>query len=310
MQNKIFLVDIIHFLGGDILDVYGNPEGIEIRHLSDPQNVDEFTLDWINLIRSDKQNIATKSKSRALISDSGVIYDEQLKAQNKVLIIVDNPKLAIAKIGNNFFINKKRPSIHPSAIIHPKARIGKEVYVGPNACIGDSIIGDYVQIHENAVVGDGVTVKNAAIINAAVHVGVDGLGCQRNPDGTLVKFPHFGGVMIEENVELGAQTVVARGVFSDTIIGKGSKINVDCFIAHNVRIGKNVWISPKTNIAGSVKLGSNTTIFSGVIIRDQVVIGNSVKIGMGAVVTKNIPDNETWIGNPARKLEKYDESDN
>lgn len=304
MHKKVPLVDIIHFLGDETLAVHGNLQGIEIGHLSDPQNVDEFTLDWINPRRSDKQKIAIESKARAIIADTEIRYNEQFKAQNKVLIIVDKPKLAIAKIGNAFFVNKKKPRIHPSAIIHPKARIGIEVYVGPNVCIGDSIIGDYVQIHENAVIGDGVTVKDSAIINAAVHVGADGLGCQRNSDGTLVKFPHFGGLVIEENVELGSQTVVARGVFLDTHIGKGTKINVGCFIAHNVKIGKNVWISPKTNIAGSVKIGNNTTIFSGVIIRDQVVIGNSVKIGMGSVVTKNIPDNETWVGNPAKKIEK------
>lgn len=304
MQNIVQLVEIISFLGNDVITVFGNTENIVIHYLKDLENTDEFTLDWINKSRKDKQLIAESSKARAIVADKDIVFTDTILKQKKTIIIVDNPKMAIAKIGNEFFAKKIQPSIHHTAVIHPEAKIGKEVYIGPNAHIGNCIIGDFAQIHENVIIGDGVTINKSVIINAAAHIGVDGLGCQRNPDGTLVKFPHFGGILIEDNVEIGTQTVIARGVFTNTIIGKGSKINVGCFIAHNVIIGENAWISPKVNIAGSVKIGKNTTIFSGVIIRDQIDIGNTVKIGMGSVVTKNIPDFETWIGNPAKKIQK------
>jgi len=304
MRKTIFLNDIISFLGNDILNVFGNPEGIKIQHLKDPQHTDNYTLDWINPLKHDKQKIVEKSKALAIIVDPKVIYDEQLKSQHKVLIIVNNPKLAIAKIGNAFFVKKHKPSIHPSAVIHPEAIIGDGVYIGPNVCIGASIINNNVTIYENAIIYDNVVIKPNVIIHSSVIVGVDGLGCEREKNGTLVPFPHLGRVILEENVQLGAGTVIARGALSDTVIGNGSKLNVGCFVAHNTIIGANTWISPKVNIAGSVKIGVNVTIYSGVTIREQRTIGEYSTIGMGAVVTKDIPAGEIWVGNPAKKLKK------
>ena len=135
-------------------------------------------------------------------------------------------------------------------------------------------------------------------------IGTDGLGCMRDSDGTLVKFPHLGGVKIGDNVEIGANCQIAKGVLSDTIIGNGCKINGLCFIAHNCMLEENVWITGDTMLCGTVHVGKNATIFSNVIIRDQRHVGEGAIIGMGSVVTKHVPDGETWLGNPARKLEK------
>lgn len=303
-MKPILLNDIIRFLGNEILDIYGDTEGIEIHHLREPQRVDKFTLDWINTLRLDKQKIAEKSKARAIIADPGVRYNEQLKVQHKILIIVETPKLAIAKIGNAFFVKQPKPGIHPNAVIHADAIIGNGVYIGPNVCIGACKIGNNVMIFDNTVINDDVEIKPRVTIQAGVIVGVDGLGCEREKNGTLVPFPHLGGVILEEDVQLGAGTIIARGALSNTVIGHGSKLNIGCFVAHNVIIGANTWISPKVNIAGSVKIGVNTTIFSGVIIREQKTIGSYSTIGMGAVVTKDVPAGETWVGNPAKKLEK------
>lgn len=304
MNNSVLLTEIICYLNNNLLDLYGDPRGIEIRHLKEPRCVDEFTLDWVSHKREGKQQIAEQSQAKAIISDSSVEYSPKLRNQKKVLISVENPRLAIAKIGNHFFKPELDPQIHPTAIIHPDAKIGNKVFIGPYVSIGACSIGDYVQIFEKTVIGDKVTIKDHVIIHSNAIIGTDGLGCERERDGTLIKFPHFGGVILEEWAEIGAQTVIARGALSDTIIGRGSKFNIGCFVAHNVIIGKNVWISPKVNIAGSVKIGDNTTIFSGAIIREQRIIGNNVTIGMGAVVINNIPDFETWIGNPAHKIEK------
>lgn len=130
------------------------------------------------------------------------------------------------------------------------------------------------------------------------------MGCDRKKDGILVKFPHFGGVEICDDVEIGANCQITRGSLSNTIIGSGSKINGLCFIAHNCILSKNVWITGDTMLAGSVTIEDNVTIYSKVIIREQRTIGEGSVIGMGAVVTKDVPPGETWVGNPAKKMEK------
>ncbi|MDD3567452.1 MAG: DapH/DapD/GlmU-related protein [Bacteroidales bacterium] len=304
MQTNIPLKEIIEFLGSDIKTIYGNPEGIVVNKLSDPQNVDETTLDWISDRREDKQTLAENSKAKAIVVTSDVKYSESLKHQGKVLIAVGNPKMAIAKVGNHFFIEKPKPGIHPTAILHPEAEIGENVTIGPYCVIGKCRIGNNSVLDANVVLYENTTIGNNVRIHSGAIIGTDGLGCEREPDGTLVKFPHLGGVIIEDNVDIGSSCQIAKGALSNTIIGKGSKLNVGCFIAHNTTIGKNAWISPKVNIAGSCRILNNVTIFSGVVIREQTTIGSHSVIGMGTVVLKNVPEGETWVGNPAKKLSK------
>jgi UDP-3-O-[3-hydroxymyristoyl] glucosamine N-acyltransferase len=304
MQTNIPLKEIIEFLKSEILTIHGNPEGIVVNKLSDPQNVDETTLDWISDRREDKQTLAESSKAKSILVTSEVKYTETILHKGKVLIVVGNPKMAIAKVGNHFFIEKPKPGIHPTAILHPEAEIGKNVTIGPNCVIGKCRIGNNSILDANVVLYNNTTIGNNVRIHSGAIIGSDGLGCEREPDGTLVKFPHLGGVIVEDNVDIGASCQIAKGALSNTIIGKGSKLNVGCFIAHNTTIGNNVWISPKVNIAGSCKIFNNVTIFSGVVIREQTTIGSHSVIGMGTVVTKNVPEGETWVGNPAKKLSK------
>jgi UDP-3-O-[3-hydroxymyristoyl] glucosamine N-acyltransferase len=302
---EIKLSEIKNFLSDSIIDIKGEKNNdIILKYLKNPSEVDEYTLDWINNKGTEKQLKAEQSKAKVIITDNTVSYSNKLGSQNKVLIFVANPKLAIAKVGNHFFKVKSAPCIHPTAIIHPQAIIGNNVFIGPYVSVGACSIGNNVEIHGNTIIGDNVTIKNEVIINSNVILGAEGLGCERESNGNLVTFPHFGGVIIEELVELGSGTIIAKGALSETRIGRGSKLNVNCFVAHNVKIGANAWISPKVNIAGSVNIGDNVTIFSGAIIREQLKIGNTAIVGMGSVVTKNIPDNETWIGNPAKLLAK------
>jgi len=304
MNKTILLTDIIDFLGNEILAVHGNPEGIEIRHLSDPHNVDEFTLDWINPLRPDKQNIAKKSKARAIIADPETSYDENLSAQNKVLIIVDKPKLAIAKIGNAFFVKKPKPGIHTTAVIHPEAIIGKDAYIGPNVTIGKCKIGDCAIIHNGVTIADGVETGNQVVIKPGAVLGHEGFGFGRLEDGSLIKFPQLGKLIIYDKVEIGSNTCIDKGSLSDTIIGKGTKINNLCHIAHNVVVGKNVIITAQVNVSGSTIIEDNVWIAPNASLRGHQKIGKGATIGTGAVVTKNVPAGETWVGNPAKKLEK------
>lgn len=304
MKREILLTEIIEFLGDEVIAVYGNPEGLIIKHLKAPQDVDEFTLDWVNDVRTDKQLIVEQSKAKAIIISDIVKFIGELQKQKKVLIVVKNSKLSIAKVGKYFFAESPEKLIHPSVIIHPEAIIGKDVFIGAHAVIGKCKIGDNVKIYPNVTIYDRTLIGNNVTIHAGAVICTDGLGCQRMPDGQLFEFPQLGGVIIEDEVYIGSNTQITSGSLSNTVIGKGSKINGLSFIGSNCQLGENTWITGSTMLAGSVVVGKNTSIFSKVVVRDQCHIGANATIGMGSVVTKNIPDNETWIGNPAKKLEK------
>jgi len=135
------------------------------------------------------------------------------------------------------------------------------------------------------------------------NIGLPGFGYATAENGEHVHIPHFGRVVIEENVQLQNFVNIDRGVIGDTIIRKGCKIDSFVHIAHNCDIGENTLIVAHAIIGGSVKIGSNCYIGMGAMIRNKVTIGDGATIGMGAVVTKDVPAGETWYGNPARKME-------
>src|SRR5690606_28672585 len=166
------------------------------------------------------------------------------------------------------------------------------------------IIGDNNIIHSNVCIYDRTKIGNDNVIHSGAIICVDGLGCIRNDDGSLTEFPQLGGVIIGNNTYIGANTHIASGSLSDTIIEDGCKINGLCFIGSNNHLHENVWITGSAMLAGSVTVGKNTNIFSKVVVREWCTIGEGATVGMGSVVTKNIPAGETWVGNPARKLEK------
>jgi UDP-3-O-[3-hydroxymyristoyl] glucosamine N-acyltransferase len=139
-----------------------------------------------------------------------------------------------------------------------------------------------------------------SMTDSIIHRGPDGFGYERKEDGTLVKFSHFGKVIINDNVDIGSNTCIDRGTINDTIIGEGSKVDNLVHIGHNVRIGKNCVIIAQSMIGGSTVIDDNVWISPSSVIRDGLRIGRHALIGMGSVVTKNIPANEIWIGTPAK----------
>lgn len=141
----------------------------------------------------------------------------------------------------------------------------------------------------------------SAKIHRSACIGKDGFGYARQEDGSLIKMPHQSNVIIEKDVEIGAHTCIDRGVSTPTIIGEGTKIDNLVHIAHGVKIGKHCVIVANSVIGGSVEIGDRCFIGIGAMIKNKVKIGNRVVVGMGSVVTKDIPDGETWYGNPALK---------
>lgn len=304
MQTNISLKEIIEFLGSDIKTIHGNPEGIVVSKLSDPQNVDQSTLDWISDRRSDKQTLAEGSNARAIVVTSDVTYTESLRQQGKILVVVANPKMAIAKVGSHFFVNKPKPQIHPTAIIHAEAILGENVAIGPYSVVGKCVIGNKTYVEGNNYIYDNVIIKENVEIHTGAIIGSEDHNFVEDENGSRIKFPHLGGVVIEDNVLIGANSVISRGVLSDTIIGYNTKIARMVLIGANNNIGSNCAIRANVMISGSVKVGENTIIAPSATIREQRTIGKNCFVGMGAVVTKNIPDGETWIGNPAKPMKK------
>lgn len=305
INKKVLVTDVIEFLGDFVLKVYGNQENIYVDNVADVAHVNETTLDWINGAKSNQQEMAENSIAKTIVVGKKVEYNEVLRQQGKVLLAVEKPRMAMARIIGEFFVEKPNGIIHPSAIIEDSAEIAENVSIGAGCVIGKNVtIGKNTILKPNVVLYDSVSIGENCLIQAGTIIGTDGLGCSRDADGTLVKFPHLGSVIIGKNVEIGANCQIAKGVLSDTIIEDGCKINGLCFIAHNCHLEKNVWITGDTMLCGSTHVGKNTTIYSNVIIREQNLIGERVVVGMGSVVTKPIPDGETWVGCPAHKLEK------
>ncbi len=305
MDNKqIRVSDVICMLGRQVLRIYGNPDGKYVDNVADLEHVSISTLDWVNSEKHNKQEIAENSKANTIIVDQDIEYSETIKQDGKVLIVVENPRKSLMDVIYAFFAKKYKSGIDSSAIIHPNAKIGMNNYIGPNCYIGDCVIGDNNVIHSNVSVYDRTVIGNNNVIHSGAILCVDGLGCVRGADGKLQEFPQMGGVKIGDNCYIGGNTHIASGSLSDTIIENGCKINGMCFIGSNDHLYENVWITGSTMLAGSVKVGKNTTIFSRVVVRDWTSIGEGCTIGMGSVVTKQVPDGETWVGSPAKKFEK------
>lgn len=304
IKTKVKLNDILDFLGDMVLKVQGHTDDIEIERIASLEFNTENTLDWVNITRSDKQSLAEKSSSSALVVDSEIEFSEVLKKQGKVLIKVLDPRHAVAIIGNQFFLKSQIHGIDTTAKISQQAKIAPDVNIGANVVVGECEIGANTTIMPNTVIHDRVKIGANVLIQSGAVLGTDGLGCIRETDGSLTKFPHLGGLIIHDNVEVGANSSIAKGAFGDTVVGKGTKINALCYIGHNCHIGANVLIAGGTNLNGSVRIGDNSVVYSNCVLREQARIGKRVVIGMGSVVTKDIPDAEVWVGNPARFLRK------
>lgn len=299
---NIEIRDIINFLENDLIRCEGSISGVCIDNLADVDHVSKTTLDWVIPSKLNKELIVENSKARVLIVDDSVKYTEIMKKQNKVLLVVDNPKRSLAEIGNHFFVTRPKSEIHLTAVIDKEAIIGKNVYIGPYCNIGKAIIGDNCIVDSNVRICDDVQIGNNSKIKHGAVLGSEGFGFERDSAGNKFRFPQIGGLLLGDDVEVGANTCIDRGALSDTIIGDHTKINNLCHIAHNNKIGKNVTIAGCVNISGSNVIEDDVWIAPNASIRGYIHLGKGCVIGMGAVVTKNVPDGETWIGNPAHQM--------
>ena len=258
---------------------------------------------WVTPANLDKRNLVSTSDASLIICDEESA-GEYVAKPGRALIVTDNPRLAFLRVIAALFQVRPQAEIHRTAYVHPDAAIGKDVYIGPFTYIGKSSVGDgsiiygHVHVYDNVVIGDRV------IIHAGTVIGSDGFGYQKNQDGVLEKFPHIGGVVIESDVEIGANTTIDRGTLGNTLIRKRARVDNLVHVAHNVDIGEDAGVVANVMIGGSTKIGANAWVAPSATLRDGISIGSGATIGMSALVTKPVPASETWAGIPAKKLEE------
>ena len=205
------------------------------------------------------------------------------------------------------------------------SRIGKKVYVGDFAYVGKNAqVGDYTKIHENVYIGDdvkigshciiypgvriypGMVIGNNVIIHSNAVIGSDGFGFAPLEDGTWKKIEHTGNVIIEDDVEIGANVCVDKSQMGSTVIRRGVKIDNLCQIAHNVEIGCNTVMASQTGIAGSTKIGGHCIIAGQVGIAGHLNIADNTTIGAQSGILGSVKESgQTLMGSPAFPLKQY-----
>jgi UDP-3-O-[3-hydroxymyristoyl] glucosamine N-acyltransferase len=218
------------------------------------------------------------------------------------VIVTADPRKAFVTVVAALFAPARRRGIHASAVIDPEAVIDPAAYVGPNAVIGRCTVGAGTEINANVALYDGTRVGANVTIHAGTVIGADGFGYERLADGSMEKFIHLGGVVIEDDVEIGSNTSVDRGTLGDTIIRRGAKIDNQVHIAHNCDVGEDAVVIAQSMIGGSVKIGARTWIAPSTVVMNGITIGEGAFCGLGSIVTKAVPDGVTVMGNPARPL--------
>lgn len=211
-----------------------------------------------------------------------------------------------------------KSGIEQPSVISDNVTYGEGLYLGSFCYIGKNVtIGKNVKIYPNTFIGDNVFIGDDCIFFAGVRVyseteignrctfhsgsiiGSDGFGFAPQEDGTFSKIPQIGNVIIEDDVEIGANTTIDRATLGSTFIRKGVKLDNHIQVAHNVEIDENTVIAAQTGIAGSTKIGKNCMIGGQVGISGHIVIGNGVKIQAQSGIGKSIADNEVVQGSPA-----------
>lgn len=239
---------------------------------------------------------------------------------DRAVLIAADPRLQYARIAALFFPEPPvepgiaaDATVAPGAKIAPGARVESGAVIGADAVIGagsvigaGACLGRAVVIGARCSIGPRTTLTHALIgsdvrILPGAAIGQDGFGYVLGPDG-LERVPQLGRVVIEDNVDIGANTTIDRGAGADTVIGTGTKIDNQVQIGHNCRIGRHCVIAAHSGISGSVTIGDFVQLGGKAGIADHVTIGSRARVAAGAGVMRDIPEGEVWGGLPARPM--------
>ena len=219
--------------------------------------------------------------------------------------VVPNARLAFIRVVWRFFPPPGAPAgIHPSAIIDENATLGRGVRIGPGCTVGpDAVIGDDTVLLNGVHILPGTRIGRACEIGSGTVIGGDGFGYERDERDRWVAFPHLAGVVIEDEVRIGANCAVDRGPLKDTLIESGVKLDNLIHVAHGVHLKRDCAAAALVMFSGSVTVGERVWIAPSVVIRDGLTIGDDAFVGTGAVVVKDVEAGTVVMGNPARARE-------
>lgn len=218
-------------------------------------------------------------------------------------IIVENPRLAFAKVIDSFFKKTHKPEINTSAKIHKSAVVGKNVGIGHNVIIEpDCIIGDNSSIDHNTVIKSGTVIGNNVKIGCNCTIGGTGFGYEKNENGDYILINHIGNVVLEDYVEVGNNTCIDRAVLGSTTLKVNSKVDNLVHIAHGVELGKNSMAIANSMIAGSTIIGANVWVAPSASVINGIRIDDEAIIGMAAMVKKPVKKGQVIVGNPGRDI--------
>ncbi len=313
---KIKAGEIAKLLNAELI---GDPE-IEITGVNTIESAGEGELSFVSNRKYAKYISSTKAS--CIIVDKNI----EIKGCNKTFIVCDDAYLCFARLLNHFFgFKPKEPYISASAsiseaasvdetahigefvVIEKGARIGKNTTIMPFTYIGEEVsIGENCLIYPMVTIRENTVIGNRVIIHSGTVIGSDGFGYATTENGEHIKIPQIGNVIIDDDVEIGANVTIDRAAIKSTRIGKGTKIDNLVQIAHNVEIGRNSLIVAQSGISGSTKIGNSVTLAGQTGIAGHLTIADNViitaKSGVGSSVRKPgiysgipISDHKLWL---------------
>lgn len=285
---------------------------ITIRAVATLDEADPESLTWVGSPRFLPQAAKTKAGVVLIPTASDVSLD-------RTTIRVDDPDLALCDVLKLFVYPQDviAPGVHRSAVIGQGAVVDGAA-IGPNVFVGESaVIGPGTTLYPGVFVGTGtrmgrdgtlwpqvvlrehITLGDRVIIHANSTIGVEGFSFLKR-DGKNIRVPQAGTVIIEDDVEIGANSAVDRARSGATVIGRGTKIDNFVQIAHNCQVGEYSLIAAQTGLAGSVEIGRHAVLAGRVGVVDHVTIGDGAQIGVGAIAYKDVPAGAVVLGSPTR----------
>ena len=308
------VTDIAKFLNGEIV---GN-ENIRVSNVSKIEEGKPGTLAFLANLKY--ENFLYTTDASVVLVNKSFFPKEKVKA---TLIKVEDAYQAFASLLELYMQAKVslKTGIEQPSFIDQTASIGKDIYFGAFAYIGkNSKIGNNTKIYPHVYIGDDVTigndciiyagakiysdcvVGNRCIIHAGVVIGSDGFGFAPLENGTYKKIAQIGNTVLEDDVEVGANTTIDCGTMDSTIIRKGAKIDNLVQIAHNCEVGENTVIAAQSGLAGTSKVGKNCKFGGQVGLAGHLTIGDNVFIGAQSGVAKSVNSNQIILGSPAIEI--------
>jgi UDP-3-O-[3-hydroxymyristoyl] glucosamine N-acyltransferase len=294
--------DVALGLGADIVRMIGDGKR-RVTRVAPLSDLNPGTLGYIK--SADSVPADLDATGSTLICAPAVA--EQIGAAGATLLVSPNPRLAFMRAIDRFFpAPTPARGIHPRAVVDPEASIDPTASIGACAVVGrDCVVGARTIIHPNVTIYGGVRIGADVVIHSGTVVGADGFGYERSEDGSLEKFPHVGGVVIEDGVEIGSNSSIDRGSLGDTVIKARAKVDNLCHISHNVVVGSDSAVIAQSMVGGSVVIGDRAWLAPAAIVINQCRIGRGATVGLGAVVVKHVEPETTVMGSPAVPADEF-----